>query len=80
MNREELQKLVDLHVSQLREHVDSVRIFVTTDMEEGRSETVSYDSGKGNFFAQLGQVQEWLCIQQQYQKNWAIAKDKENDS
>lgn len=40
--------------------MDSVRIFVSVDPEEGQSVTRSFDSGSGNLFAQLGQVKDWI--------------------
>jgi hypothetical protein len=75
--KEALCKMVDDHVAQIREHVDSVRIFVTWDTDDGQSNTGGYDSGKGNFYAQQGQIEEWLTIQKQYQKNWAVRKDEQ---
>jgi hypothetical protein len=59
MTRPELEKLVETHVLALREHVDSVRIFVTLDSDDGLSETIAVDCGRGNMYAQLGQVREF---------------------
>lgn len=68
------RKLVDDCVAKLLENFDSVRVFVTR--HDGNQEnTASYETGGGNFYAQLGQVQEWVCIQEQYQRNHAIRKD-----
>lgn len=75
----ELREKVKAAVATLSEHFDSVRIFVTLH-NGGESETASYETGGGNFYAQLGQVQEWLCIQEQFQKNYAIKKDKEDEN
>lgn len=77
MTKEEIKKLVDDHVSQIREHVDSVKVFVTFPTDDGTGETAGYESGSGNFYAQFGQINEWLNIQRQYQKNWAIRRDTE---
>lgn len=33
------------------------------------------DFGCGNFYAQYGQVIEWIAIQDQYQRNWANRND-----
>jgi hypothetical protein len=71
-----LRSMVDLHTQQLGEHFSSVRIFVTRNSEDGEADTAAIDSGSGNFYAQLGQIQEWMDIQRQYQKNWAIRNDK----
>ncbi len=72
----ELKEKVELAVAQLSEHFDSVRVFVTLH-NGGDEETQSYESGGGNFYAQLGQVKEWVCIQDQFQKNYADRKDAE---
>lgn len=60
----------------LAEHFDTVRIFVTKHGDDDR--TAQYVVGRGNFYAQLGQIMEWLSIQNQYQRNWAIRKDAED--
>lgn len=70
------QALVDKCRDQMLEHFDSVRVFVTKH-NGGESETQSYETGGGNFYAQLGQVTEWLSIQEQYQRSYAMRKDKE---
>lgn len=68
------QKMVDDVRDKLLEHYDSVRIFVTR--HDGNSEdTASYTVGGGNFYAQLGQVAEFLSIQDQHQRNHAIRQD-----
>lgn len=72
--KKQIEEIVDLHVAQLGEHFDSVRIFVTRHRGQDQS-TASYDSGSGNFFAQLGQVGEWVAINDQFQRNYAIRKD-----
>lgn len=70
------KRMVDEVRDKLLEHFDSVRIFVSR--HDGSSaQTVSYETGGGNFYAQLGQVAEWLAIQDQYQRNYAIRKDAE---
>lgn len=75
-NEEQIQKLVAESAAKLLEHCDSVRIFVT--WHDGSTEnTGSFEKGGGNFYAQLGQVQEWLFIQEQYQRNYAKRKDSE---
>lgn len=72
----EQQKSVDEVVDKLSEHFDSVRTFVT--QHDGpHDETYSYENGAGNFYAQLGQVREWNGIQDQYQREYAKRKDKE---
>ncbi len=46
-------------VSEIMEHAASVRVFVTMH-DGGAEETNTYTSGGGNFYAQIGQVAEWL--------------------
>ncbi len=70
----ELKTLTESKVNELMEHFDSVRIFVTLHNGAGDS-TYAFDSGAGNFYAQLGQVAEWMAMQDQYQRNHAIRKD-----
>jgi hypothetical protein len=55
-----LDTALDKAVSLLHEHCDSVRIFCTLDDPEADGDTRSYTIGRGNFFAQLGQVVTWL--------------------
>ncbi len=71
---EDLQKLVDAKAAELSEHFDSVRVMVTLHAG-GDSVTASYEAGRGNFYAQLGQVREWLQIQDQYQREFAKSKE-----
>lgn len=72
------QKMVEELCAKLLEHFDSVRIFVTRHDGE-KTNTASFETGGGNFYAQLGQVREWLEIQDQYQRNFAIRKDSKNE-
>jgi hypothetical protein len=56
---ESVVKCVDSHVAQLMEHFDAVQIFVSRhDGETGN--TGSIHRGGGNWYARVGQVQEWL--------------------
>jgi hypothetical protein len=74
---EQAEAMVREHVLQLGEHFESVRIFVTRSKPENPSDTQAIDNGTGNFYAQLGQITEWLAIQDQYQRSWAIRHDAE---
>ncbi len=71
-------KLVDETRDRLLEHFDSVRIFVTR-YDGNASNTCSYQTGGGNFYAQLGQIAEWLSMQEQYQRNHAIRNEAEDE-
>lgn len=74
----EQEQLVRDAIGKLSEHFDSVRIFVT--VHDGPlDETNSYEDGAGNFYAQLGQIREWISIQDQYQREHAKRKDAENN-
>ncbi len=72
---EQAEAMVREHVIKLGEHFESVRIFVTRAKPESPSDTQAIDSGTGNFYAQLGQISEWLSIQDQYQRNWGDRND-----
>lgn len=78
MDKEAALEIVRHHASKLGEHFDSVRVFVTLPSNDGSNSTVAVDSGNGNFHAQLGQVAEWLTIQEEYQRDWA-RKQCENE-
>lgn len=69
-------KLVNECRDKLMEHFDSVLILVTSHRGD-RESTFSYEVGGGNFYAQLGQVSEWLIIQEQYQRQHAKRKEEE---
>jgi hypothetical protein len=52
----------------LREHCDSVRIFCTIHRDDTK-ETSYFTIGKGNFYAQQGQVLEWSVCMDQKSRN-----------
>lgn len=56
-------KRLEQHASALSEHYESVRIFVTRRTEDGKCESVSSTTGRGNYYAQLGQIHEWIVMQ-----------------
>ena len=68
--RAHLEKVAD----SLSEHFDSVHIFATLP-GEGSSQTAGMDAGRGNFYAQTGQIWEWLSMQEQYNRCEAIRRD-----
>lgn len=67
-------ELLDTHVAQLSEHFDSVRIFVTLH-KGGEEQTGAFTRGKGNFYAQLGQVNEWTSEMDQLIRNETMKKE-----
>ena len=77
--KEALQVILDECAAKLAEHFDSVRIFATKQGDGSMSNTLAFDVGRGNFYAQSGQIVEWLRVQDQYQRNWAIRKDAEEN-
>ena len=76
--KDQLRTIMDKHAASLSEHFDSVRVFCTKQTEDGECNTVALDVGRGNFYAQLGHIIEWLRVQDQYQRNWAIRRDAED--
>lgn len=69
---------VMIAIAKLAEHFDSVRVFVSLH-NGGDQDTQCYTNGAGNFYAQLGQVKEWVAIQDQHARNYAIKKDNANN-
>jgi len=76
MTTEEARDLVQKHTLELGEHFESVRVFVTRASPEEHHDTQAIDNGTGNFYAQLGQIKEWLEIQEEYQRLWAAEHNK----
>jgi len=68
------QEFVDSELSKMIERFDSVQIFVTRHSGEADN-TAAYETGGGNFYARLGQISEWLAIQDQYQRQHAVRQD-----
>lgn len=74
----EERAIVERACAQLSEHFSSVRIFVTRhDGEKDASGAFSY--GKGNYYAQEGQIKEWVEMKIEQSRQWQIARDKEDD-
>lgn len=60
------------------EQADSVHVFITyCDPETGS--THQYDSGTGNFYAQVGQIQGWLQQQDERERVEVVRKDAEEE-
>lgn len=76
-DKERIQKIVDDACTLIREHVDSVQIFVTFHAEDGKS-TAGFNAGRGNFYARQAQVEEWIRFQHEYQKCQARREDEED--
>jgi hypothetical protein len=70
---EEIRRLTGEYITRVRELTDSVHVFCT--FHAGEDETTrSYDEGSGNLYAQIGQVDEWRTIQNEYVKTHARKK------
>ncbi|HEU4345904.1 MAG TPA: hypothetical protein VFU31_30500 [Candidatus Binatia bacterium] len=62
----------------LKEHVDSVRIFCTLHRDDTKN-TVFLDAGKGNWYAQFGQIVEWVEKEKQRARNEQTKGDESSD-
>lgn len=60
----ELDRLVQEALRKIIEHADSVHIFVTKSLENGKGETYRQVSGLGNSYARYGLVREWVTEQE----------------
>lgn len=69
---DKLLKIIMDAASRLSEHFDSVRIFCT---KHGRGQTKNYTTGSGNYYAQVGQVREWVTIDEEYVRDNARHKE-----
>lgn len=72
-----IQQMVKKAALDLGEHVDTVQIFVSKYSPEGDGNSLTFEIGNGSYYARFGQVQEWLTIQEEYQRCWARDKDAE---
>ncbi len=73
--KDDLALMVDEFAAKLGEHCDSVRIFVTRPSPDDSTKTQSYEQGSGNFYAQFGQINEWLAMQRTYMAIEARRRD-----
>lgn len=60
-----VKEIVGKAATDLAEHFDSVRIFVTDSSASESNHWICYSEGRGNIYAQQGQVQEWLVRQEE---------------
>lgn len=80
MTVKEWIEYVEKHAVDLAEHCDSVRIFVTRSEHDGNEETTQdFNCGRGNFVAQVGQIQEWMWRQEGRNKQFQIKQDERHD-
>lgn len=77
--REILEKLVEQACDQISEHALSVRILVTYQTEDGEANSASLTEGRGSIYAQIGQTQEWLDAQREYNREKARREWQEDN-
>lgn len=76
MTEEDVQLVKDA-ADRLMEHFDSVRIFVTK--HDGTTDTtIPFTTGAGNFYAQLGQVNEWKATQNEIPREEVRQQEKQS--
>jgi hypothetical protein len=63
MMNDEVKALVAKHASELAEMFDGVRIFVSWPHPDDAHRTLTYDSGRGNWYACYGQIRQWLIAE-----------------
>ncbi len=66
-DQKDMEEMVKRRCHELSEHFDTVRIFVTRHRGEDAT-TEGYSSGVGNFYAQRGQISEWLVKQDEFER------------
>jgi hypothetical protein len=59
------EKMVGEVLDKLSEHFDSVRIFVTSRCEKEPTNWNCYSEGRGNYYAQRGQIEDWIVREQE---------------
>lgn len=73
-----IKKIVDECVARIGEHVDAVQVILTHHNSDV-NHTMTYEKGSVNFHARLGAISEWMEVQRQYSKNWAIRLESEDE-
>jgi hypothetical protein len=59
----EAKALVAKHASELAEQFETVRIFVSWPHADDAHRTMTYDTGRGNWFASYGQIRQWVIAE-----------------
>lgn len=78
--KKRILEMVEKHASELAEHVDSVRIFVTARSESDSDHWIAYSEGRGNIYSQLGQCAEWMERQRERARIDEQTPDDDDDS
>jgi len=83
MTKTELLAFIDKKRDEIREHVDSVRIFVTFETEDDKGiatgDTTTYNTGAGNWYAQKGQLLEWLALEKMRVKDFHDSQKEDGE-
>ena len=75
---EHLEKKLTDAKNVLMEHFDSCRIFVTLHEDDSKN-TGAYTVGGGNFYAQRGNIQEWMNFMDERERIYEQTRHEEND-
>lgn len=74
-----LVKIVEDTASALAEYFDSVRIFVTKHGDQSDGSTFRMATGRGNYYASMGQIHEYLVMQNAISSAEATKPKEEED-
>lgn len=84
MSKEEeikfLEGLVEQTVAKLREHFDSVQLFVSKATDDGKRDTEGFSVGSGNWYARIGQIDEWMQMKKEQTKLYIRKQEDESDN
>ena len=66
-DRDADDRVLERHLAALMEHFDAVQIFATRVQRgpEGGNEVPAWTSGRGNWYARYGQIQQWMIMEDQ---------------
>jgi hypothetical protein len=78
MTNDEAKALVGKHASELSEFFDSCRIFVSWPHADDAHRTLTFDSGRGNWFAQYGQIRQWVIAEDELLRKSVRESDDES--
>ena len=70
-------QLIDKAAVDLAEHVESVVIIATSASEKNPRMTHMWAKGRGNFYAQVGSIKEWMLRREEETKQnvWSQGED-----
>lgn len=65
-SKEQVDKLTEEYLNKVSEFTDSVRVFAT--ITEEANVTHSFNVGRGNYYAQRGNILEWMNVQDERER------------